>query len=127
MFNQNLNRAFVLVELTPASKISFLDSYKKPLRKCCNDPETAPFLERNHLKTHCDTSAVGQVVRRRLTVVGPPAILAPSGRATSTDNPMKKPKARKTSTKNSGGPRSAKALGDLMEFLYQVIERVYST
>ena len=44
MFNQNLNRAFVLFELTPANKISFLDSYKKPLRKCCIDPLRPPRL-----------------------------------------------------------------------------------
>jgi len=42
MFNQNLNKAFVLFELTPANKISFLDSYKKPLRKCCIDPLRPP-------------------------------------------------------------------------------------
>jgi hypothetical protein len=44
VFNQNLNRAFVLFELTPANKISFLDSYKKPLRKCCIDPLRPPAL-----------------------------------------------------------------------------------
>jgi catechol 2,3-dioxygenase-like lactoylglutathione lyase family enzyme len=72
-------------------------------------PKT-PFLGRNHLKTHCNTSAGGQVARRRLTAVGPPAILAPFGRATSTDDAMKNPKARKTSAKNPGGLRSAKTL-----------------
>jgi hypothetical protein len=38
VLNQNLNRAFVLSGLTPANEISFLDSYKKTLSKCCNDP-----------------------------------------------------------------------------------------
>jgi hypothetical protein len=37
VFNQNLNRALVLFELTPANKISFLDSYKKTLSNCCID------------------------------------------------------------------------------------------
>ena len=41
---QNLNRVFVLFELTSANKISFLDSYKKPLRKYCIDPLRPPGL-----------------------------------------------------------------------------------
>ena len=44
VLNQNLNRAFVLSELTPANEISFLDSYKKTLSKCCNDPLRPPRL-----------------------------------------------------------------------------------
>jgi hypothetical protein len=42
VLNQNLNRAFVLSELTPANEISFLDFYKKTLSKCCNDPLRPP-------------------------------------------------------------------------------------
>jgi hypothetical protein len=42
VLNQNLNRAFVLSGLTPANEISFLDSYKKTLSKCCNDPLRPP-------------------------------------------------------------------------------------
>ena len=42
VLNQNLNRAFVLSELTPANEIGFLDSYKKTLSKCCNDPLRPP-------------------------------------------------------------------------------------
>jgi hypothetical protein len=44
VLNQNLNRAFVLSELTPANEISFLNSYKKTLSKCCNDPLRPPRL-----------------------------------------------------------------------------------
>jgi hypothetical protein len=44
VLNQNLNRAFVLSELAPANEISFLDSYKKTLSKCCNDPLRPPRL-----------------------------------------------------------------------------------
>jgi hypothetical protein len=44
VLNQSLNRAFVLSGLTPANEISFLDSYKKTLSKCCNDPLRPPRL-----------------------------------------------------------------------------------
>jgi len=30
--------------LTPANEISFLDSYKKTLSKCCNDPLRPPLF-----------------------------------------------------------------------------------
>ena len=40
--NQNLNRAFVLFELTHANKISLLDPYERTLGKCCNDPLRPP-------------------------------------------------------------------------------------
>jgi hypothetical protein len=42
VLNQNLDRAFDLFELTPANEISFLDSYKKTLSKCCIDPLRPP-------------------------------------------------------------------------------------
>ena len=42
VLNQNLNRAFDLFELRSANKISFLDSYKKTLSKCCVDPLRPP-------------------------------------------------------------------------------------
>src|ERR1700686_1598273 len=42
--HQNLNRAFVLFELTPASEISLLDPYERTLGKCCVDPLRAPRL-----------------------------------------------------------------------------------
>ena len=38
VFNQNLDRAFVLFKFTLENEISFLDSYEKTLSKCCNDP-----------------------------------------------------------------------------------------
>jgi hypothetical protein len=44
VLNQNLNRPFVLFELTPANEISFLDSYKKTLSKCCIDPSRPALL-----------------------------------------------------------------------------------
>ena len=44
VLNQNLNRAFVWFELTPANEISFLDPYKKTLSKCCIDPLRPPLL-----------------------------------------------------------------------------------
>src|ERR1700693_369768 len=40
--HQNLNRAFVLSELTPANEISLLDPYERTLGKCCNDPLRPP-------------------------------------------------------------------------------------
>src|ERR1700680_2937254 len=42
--HQNLNRAFVLFELTPANEISLLDPYERTLGKCCVDPLRAPVL-----------------------------------------------------------------------------------
>ena len=53
VLNQNLNRAFVLFELTPANEISLLDSYKKTLSKCCNDPLRPPLL------SECDFLCLG--------------------------------------------------------------------
>jgi hypothetical protein len=44
VLNQNLNRAFVLFEFTPANEINFLDFYKKTLSKCCIDPLRPPDL-----------------------------------------------------------------------------------
>jgi hypothetical protein len=44
VLNQNLNSAFDLFELKPANEISFLDSYKKTLSKCCVDPLRPPRL-----------------------------------------------------------------------------------
>ena len=44
VFNQNLDRAFVLFKFTPENEISFLDSYEKTLSKCCNDPLRPPGL-----------------------------------------------------------------------------------
>jgi len=44
VLNQNLNSAFDLFELKPANEISFLDSYKKTLSKCCVDPLRPPDL-----------------------------------------------------------------------------------
>jgi hypothetical protein len=41
---QNLNRAFVLIALTPASEISLVDSYNKTLSKCCIEPLSPPFF-----------------------------------------------------------------------------------
>jgi hypothetical protein len=40
--NQNLNKAFVLFELTPTNEISLLDPYEKTLGKCCTDPLRPP-------------------------------------------------------------------------------------
>jgi hypothetical protein len=45
VLNQNLNRAFVLFELTPANEISIQDSCKKTLGKCCNDPLRPPHIQ----------------------------------------------------------------------------------
>src|SRR6202521_1910851 len=42
VLNQNLNRAFVLFELTPGNEIGLPGSYKKTLSKCCNDPLRPP-------------------------------------------------------------------------------------
>ena len=42
ILNQNLNRAFVLFELTPGNEISLLDPYERTLGKCCNDPLSPP-------------------------------------------------------------------------------------
>src|ERR1700693_1490904 len=42
--HQNLNRAFVLFELTPANEISLLDPYERTLGKCCVDPLRPPLL-----------------------------------------------------------------------------------
>src|ERR1700674_1592799 len=44
VLNQNLNRAFVLFELTPGNEIGLPGSYKKTLSKCCNDPLRPPRL-----------------------------------------------------------------------------------
>jgi hypothetical protein len=51
--NQNLNRAFVLVDLVPANETSLIGLLKKTLTKCCIDPsrplvlpETGPLLTR---------------------------------------------------------------------------------
>ena len=44
VLNQNLNRAFVLFELTPANEISLLDPYERTLGKCCIDPLRPPLL-----------------------------------------------------------------------------------
>ena len=44
VLNQNLNRAFVLFELTPANEISLLDPCERTLGKCCNDPLRRPLL-----------------------------------------------------------------------------------
>jgi hypothetical protein len=44
VLNQNLNRAFVLFELTPTNEISLLDPYEWTLGKCCNDPLRPPDL-----------------------------------------------------------------------------------
>jgi hypothetical protein len=44
VLNQNLSRAFDLFELTPANEISFLDSYRKTLSKCCVDPLRPPHF-----------------------------------------------------------------------------------
>jgi hypothetical protein len=38
MFDQNLYRAFVLLELFSANRIMLVDSFKKTLSKCCIDP-----------------------------------------------------------------------------------------
>src|ERR1700686_1266425 len=42
--HQNLNRAFVLFEVTPANEISLLDLYERTLGKCCTDPLRPPVL-----------------------------------------------------------------------------------
>jgi len=44
VFNQNLNRGFVLFELTPANEISVLDPYERTLGRCCIDPLRPPGL-----------------------------------------------------------------------------------
>src|ERR1700674_335546 len=44
VLNQNLNRAFVLFELTPGNEIGLPGSYKKTLCKCCNDLLRPPGL-----------------------------------------------------------------------------------
>jgi hypothetical protein len=42
--NQNLTRAFDLLELTPANEISIRGNKKKTLSKCCVDPLRPPGL-----------------------------------------------------------------------------------
>ena len=44
VLNQNLKRAFVLFELTPANEIRLVDHYERHLGKCCNDPLRPPRL-----------------------------------------------------------------------------------
>jgi Trypsin-like peptidase domain len=44
VINQNLTRAFVLFELTPANEISLLDPCERTLGKCCIDPLRPPRL-----------------------------------------------------------------------------------
>jgi hypothetical protein len=52
VLNQNLDRAFDLFELTPATEIRFLDSHKKTLSKCCIDPLRPPaFSETGFLRS----------------------------------------------------------------------------
>src|SRR6202521_1268776 len=42
VLNKNLNRAFVLFELTATNEISLLDPYESTLGKCCVDPLRPP-------------------------------------------------------------------------------------
>src|ERR1700680_1964908 len=49
--HQNLNRAFVLFELTPANEISLLDPYERTLGKCGNDPLRPPRLSGGSAQT----------------------------------------------------------------------------
>jgi hypothetical protein len=42
VLSQNLNRAFVLFELTPANQTRPVDSNKRTLSKCCDDPLRPP-------------------------------------------------------------------------------------
>jgi len=44
VLNKNLNRAFVLFELTATNEISLLDPYESTLGKCCVDPLRPPLL-----------------------------------------------------------------------------------
>src|SRR6202049_2178735 len=44
VLNQDLNRAFVLFELTATNEISLLDPYERTLGKCCVDPLRPPRL-----------------------------------------------------------------------------------
>jgi hypothetical protein len=49
VLNQNLNRAFVLFELTQANEIRLVDACQKTLTKCCIDPliETTPVYQKD--------------------------------------------------------------------------------
>src|ERR1700686_4792317 len=64
--HQNLNRAFVLFELTPANEISLLDPYERTLGKCCVDPLRPPRL------SGCGKAILGFVVPVGLCAVMQP-------------------------------------------------------
>jgi hypothetical protein len=62
VLNQNLNRAFDLFELTPANEISFLDSYKKTLSKCCIDSLRPPDFSRDLARVLAIGGLIGDCV-----------------------------------------------------------------
>jgi len=64
VLNQNLNRAFVSFELTPAIENSVLDSYKRILSKCCIDRLRPPGLSVSGNCPHGGIFPLGTALRR---------------------------------------------------------------